>query len=238
MLISHKHKFIYTKTKKTASTTVAAFFTQYCTERENLKQVDSIDEHHDSHGIIGRRVRGKHTSPNKFDVNTNISEIKKYLGEKNFNDYFKFTVIRNPFDRFISIYSFAKNLEKKLRKRIVDPRWGFGFDFQNYNNDIECFRSWAKIFKDKKENYLCDTKMFMIDKELVMDFYIRYENLEDDIQTVCKHVDIKFNPDDISNFKRQYRQAGDYKRYYTDKEIEIAQKVFSKELSLFKYQFS
>lgn len=164
--------------------------------------------------------------------------LKNTWAKKKFNDYFKFTVIRNPFDRFISIYSFVKNLEKKLRRSIADPRWGFGFDFQNNHNDIECFRSWANTFKDKKENYLCDTKMFMIDQEHVMDFYIRYENLKDDIKSVCKHIGIPFNPNDISNFKGQYRQARDYKPYYTNKEIEIAQKIFSKELSLFKYQFS
>ena len=173
MLISHKYKFIYTKTKKCASTTVAAFFTPYCTINKNLEQTDSINEHHDSHGIIGRRVKGKYSTPHKFDVNTNALQIKKYLGEDKFNEYFKFTVIRNPFDRFVSIYSFAKNLEKQLRTKIADPRYQFNFNFSKHHDDIECFRAWANTFKDKKESYLCDTKAFMINNKLAMDFYIK-----------------------------------------------------------------
>lgn len=237
MLVSHKHKFIYTKTKKTASTTVAAFFTQYCTSKLILEQSDSIDENHDDAGIIGRRVQGKFTTEHKFGVNTTILDIKKFLGEQKFNEYFKFTVVRNPFDRFISIYYFTRNIEPHL-KWLIDLRWRAIHYRPKIGGDIQRFRLWARQFAGMEKDYLCDKNMYMINNKNVMDFYIKQENLCDDIKEVCDRVGIKHNDNNILKFKSQYRKdREDYKKFYTDKEIEIVKNCFHTELTTFKYDF-
>ena len=90
-----------------------------------------------------------------------------------------------------------------------------------------------------KKDFLCDTKMFMIDNKLAMDFVIKKENLEDDIKTVCDNVGIKFDKDRILGFKTHYRNKNikSYRDYYTDEEIEIVKNCFNAEISLFSYEF-
>jgi hypothetical protein len=235
MLISHQHKFIFTKTKKTASTTVSDFFTRYCVE-SSYTSTDSVDEQVNELGVVGRRVLGKYTSKHKFDVNTTPRKIRMFLGSETFDDYVKFTVIRNPFDRAISIFYFVKNIENNLRY-IIDPRWRFKFEISENDSDIDLFKRWVTRYENSPQNYLTDRKMYTIDNEMCMDYLIRFENLEEGIRKVCDRVSIQFVPEYIQKFKSHYRKRIHYTEFYSDREIQIMTNVLKYELEEFNYKF-
>ena len=107
-----------------------------------------------------------------------------FLGSETFDDYFKFTVIRNPFDRAISIFYFAKNIENNLR-HIIAPRWRFKFKISENASDVDLFKRWVTRYENSPQNYLTDRKMYTIDNEVCMDYLIRFENLEEGIHHVC-----------------------------------------------------
>ena len=126
MLISHKKNFIYFKTIKTAGTTVEIFFEKECIPSEvytrpseRTKQIMTDD------GIVGSRCKrewyGKIVMQNlikrvftegvynnyfnpQWYSHMSASEIRWKIGEEKFQDYFKFCVIRNPFDKVISYW--------------------------------------------------------------------------------------------------------------------------------------
>ena len=109
VLISHIYKFIYIKTEKTASSSVESFFGQFCIDPNNInnyKFTDKINQQISDFGIIGRRLNGPKTD--LFVSHMNANKIKNKLGNNIFNNYFKFCVVRNPWDLMVSSYYWRK----------------------------------------------------------------------------------------------------------------------------------
>jgi hypothetical protein len=92
MLVSHSHKFIFIKTKKTGGSSVEKIIVDnffdpsidVCTG----SKTDGVPMHNIDHasGHIGWR------------------EIKSYVTDKQWNSYYKFTIERNPWDKVVSQY--------------------------------------------------------------------------------------------------------------------------------------
>ena len=118
MLVSHQYKFIYTKTMKTAGTSVEVYFEKYCCNPAKYKMCHSRPEEETNFGIIG--ARGKTISAeSKWWNHMPAQQIKNQLGNDVWNNYFKFCVIRNPFDRLVSefyfrIFQYQNNEKFKL----------------------------------------------------------------------------------------------------------------------------
>ena len=207
VLISHKYKFIYIKNKKVASTSVEAFFQKFCLPEEEQKNYVPTNEtvyRETPAGIIGARHKADH----KFYNHISAKEVKKLIGAKKFNSYYKFSVVRNPFDSVVSYY------------------------FWQEQNDKMPFSKYCK--KDRLKNL----KRISIDGNPVMDYIIRFENLEQGIKHVCEKVGIPFDPSLIAHFKSGYRQDGnDYHKMYTENDVKSVQKAFKKEINYFNYKF-
>ena len=100
MLISHRKKFLYTKTKKTASTSVESYFEKYCMPEGQWTFSHAIEEYVSKEGIIG--YRGKNRRNQIWHNHMSAAKIRDKIGASIWNSYFKFTVVRNPFDKLIS----------------------------------------------------------------------------------------------------------------------------------------
>tara|TARA_R110002060_G_scaffold27200_8_gene37005 strand:+ start:148 stop:849 length:702 start_codon:yes stop_codon:yes gene_type:complete len=231
MLVSHKYKFIFVKTKKSASTTVEDYFTRFCVPHA-YKSTHAHDELITEHGIVGRRIRGKYVSKQRFNVKTTLAQIKKHLGNDKFNEYRKFTVIRNPFDRALSLFYFTKNIEAANRE-LLGHRLHCEFLKKHSDmDDISLFRKWiTKLSPDA----FSDKKAYLINNKPAIDFYIKYENLIDSIQECCEYLGVPFYPDEVGNFKNHYREAKIYKDFYTQSEINIIKKACKFECETFGY---
>ena len=109
VLVSHKYKFIYIKNEKVAGSSVESFFGSFCQNPEKIYNYDdAIMQSIDNYGIIGSRLEGAQ----KEDVwknHINATEIKRRLGNDIFSKYFKFAVIRNPYDTIVSYYYWDKS---------------------------------------------------------------------------------------------------------------------------------
>ena len=127
---------------------------------------DSISEHIDKFGIIGSRASGCKNS-DKWQHHKPAKAIKGDLGEKIFDEYLKFCVIRNPYDKMVSRYYWAAAYHGLERSRL----------------------SFKKFVKDHTNNNLY---YHSIDGKSVCDYFIRYEYLEEDINTLCKKIKNRF----------------------------------------------
>lgn len=170
---------------------------------------------------ISRNWIGKHHS------------IKKYykLADKNhgFENYFKFTIIRNPWDRFLSLYKF----------RVFKNHTSLG------NNTVS-FKEWAKNIYDKNPKHYDipnELQLLMLSEQLdwitdadgniPLDFFVKFENLQQDFNTVCDKIGI---PQQQLPHKNKTKHKH-YTEYYDEETKQIVAEKYAKDIEYFGYKF-
>lgn len=107
MIISHRHRFVYVKTRKTASTSLEIALSRFCGPEDVITRIVPKDEAvRQGLGYPGpqnQRVRAR--SGHGFELVNHAPAVvaRDLLGDR-WDEYFTFTIERNPFDRVISQY--------------------------------------------------------------------------------------------------------------------------------------
>lgn len=106
-MISHKLKFIFIHIPKTSGNSLSLFLKDFIAnvviQREsNMGKNQGIS-------IICEKT-------NKDIKHHPIKHYKQHYGEK-INDYFKFTIVRNPYDRILSFYFWDKGKNGKVFRK-------------------------------------------------------------------------------------------------------------------------
>ncbi len=236
MLISHTHKFIHAKTKKTAGTSVEVYFEKYCYPPDSWTFQHQCGVYESPTGIVGARTAlpDKTTWYNHMPSDT----IKAWLGDSKWDEYFKFCVIRDPFDKLISGFHMfhAISLERKrmAKLRSLPLVWlGLGDPMHRVKGttSIERFRSWIKL-----GGYVNDREIYCLNGEPCMDYYIRYEKLHEGIRYVCDKIGVPFDSAQLPNLKNNFRkERTPVADYYDSETIAIVQKRYAMELEMFGY---
>ncbi|MCP3932317.1 MAG: sulfotransferase family protein [Bacteroidetes bacterium] len=237
MLVSHRKKFIFTKTAKTAGTSVESYFEQYCIPDWEWQESHWHDEYISETGIIGSR--GPRHKGSTWYGHMPAKRIRDLIGQDVWDDYYKFTVIRNPYDKLISGYFFKEKRKKnytykKRTVKIVKKLLGIGDPISRVtgNTEIERFRCWLREGGD-----VIDRDKYLIDEKECMDYFIRFENLHEGIRHVCDRLSISYEPTRIPQFKKGIRHNRlEVKDYYDDETIRIVQSKYAWELKRFGYE--
>lgn len=207
VLISHRFKFIYIKNVKVAGTSIEAYFEKYCMDPTTDHIVQhKLDSNITKYGIVGNRENGKQT---KYYNHMSAKEIKNYIGNDIFNSYFKFCVVRNPYDKMVSLYNMIKY------------RDGENVSFNDFVRKQNCV------------NY----NRYFINNKSCIDFYIRFEFLNEDLEKVCKKLNIEYDISKLPKFKSNYRKDNDYKEYYNEELKKIVYDKHKEEFELFGYKY-
>ena len=214
VLVSHIYRFIYIKNVKVASSSVESFFGQFCIDpakKADYTFSDGTPLKQSEYGIIGNRIV---VSNENWYQHMPASRIKQVIGDKIFNSYFKFCVVRNPWDLVVSMFHFFR------------PRSGF---------KVYCM----KYFKETGDS--ANLKRTSSDGKQICDFYIRYERLKEDIAAVCEKLGIppsEYNIDMLPNHKSNSRPKDKpYQEYYDDETREHIRRAFKNDIEMFGYTF-
>ena len=92
MIISHKYRFIFVKTLKTAGTSIEVFLSQHCGPLDVLTPIVPHVEPH-----VPRNNEGYYN-------HMPAAEIRDRVGPAIWGSYFTFCVERNPWDKTLSYY--------------------------------------------------------------------------------------------------------------------------------------
>jgi hypothetical protein len=90
----------------------------------------------------------------------------KYLTREQFDGYFKFAFVRNPWDRFLSIYKYLNTGGEDFRQ--------FG---KNFKSGLWKREHW---FVRPQSDFVCNDN-----GELLVDFVGRFESLQEDFDRIC-----------------------------------------------------
>jgi len=204
VIISHKHKFIYIKARKVASTSVGCLLTQHCGEND----------------ILGQDCGSATIMP----VHAEVERVKLVAGIKAWREYFKFSIVRNPWDVVVSEF-WHRKWTSKISEKMMPPSEMF-LPFDDLVKWIIKARPLGMNYK-----YYFDSK-----GRPALDYYIRYENLDIGYQKVCERIGIPFEklPRLRGHTRKDKRH---YSTYYNDRTRKAIGQVHKKMINFFGYEF-
>ena len=215
------------KNYKVAGSSVDSFFGQFCINPVDKAKYIFEDRHNveiSEFGIIGGR--GANVNYSGWGEHKTAEKIKKDLGDEMFNTYFKFCVVRNPYDYMVSSFFWDRCVYPNKCK---DDFKSYCKDFYNGNNELSPMNNLSR-------NNL--TRILINDKPICQ-YYIRYEKLVDDIVNVLGKLGITdYNIKDLPKFKSgQRKDKRHYSEFYDEETKGIVTKMFQKEIEMFDYKF-
>ncbi|MGA8847818.1 MAG: sulfotransferase family 2 domain-containing protein [Nocardioides sp.] len=213
MIVSHEHRFIFLKTRKTAGTSVEIALSSICGERDIITPITPEDEE-----LRSRTGRGpqNHQSPPLPLPATNHSPARKartIVGEAVWADYTKVTVERNPWDQVVSSYYWAART----------------------NPDAPTFDVFVRRPRVAK---LADTnaRIYRIGGELIADRVLRFESLAEDLTQLWDELGLPGQPE-LPRAKSGVRPAVAYQDLYDDEARELVRTLFAASIRDFGYDF-
>jgi hypothetical protein len=167
-----------------------------------------------------------------FDVtHRTLNDYLRDFGSRQFESYFKFTVVRNPYDRLVSAFFFLK-------------KGGINEDDKNWaEKNLSTYDSFDVFVKDwvNKENIQteihfrpqCD--FICLEKNRPgVDFIGYYENLAADFQYVCRKIN---SASTLLAKNRNLSREKDFREYYTEETKAIVADVYADDIRLLGYSF-
>ena len=216
MIISHKHKFIFFKTRKTAGSSVQVALAEHCGENDIItgQYRKGVDDNSHSAGLNMNNFYTNHPHP---EIIPTKDFIEKNMGTEVWDSYFKFAFVRNPYDIAISRYHWNRKKRNRANEISVDD-----------------FRNWIDEENLTDEDWL--HKYIAIDGDVKLDFVGRYDNLDGDLDYICNKIGI---PNlNLGFLKSGFRNKDvKFNDWYDDKSKSQVQSFFNKDINLFNYEF-
>jgi|688.fasta_scaffold141069_3 hypothetical protein len=217
MLVSHKHKFIYIKSIKTAGTSTEIFLEPYCVT--NVLESHGREMIQTNEGIIGTRMNQHLAEISEFYNHMPPYKIKNSIGEETFNSYTKIINIRNPFDMMVSHYYFKPTFDLYSNSEM---------SFEDYLLKTNVVEDLSKKYRD----------LMYIEDEFIVDEIVRFENLEEDIFKLLDKLELPSPKRELGEYKKNKRRPDkDWKKMYSNETKELVEKHFKFYMDLFNYSF-
>ena len=171
---------------------------------------------------------------NIFDKNKDDQDATSFIpltDEEIINNYWKFIIVRNPFDRLVSAWKWSSrsrsrglniggnvSFEKFVKSKMVDKDG-------NFTNAHWSLQITGGEYKGK----------------MMYDYIGRFEDLPESLNPIAKAFGMSNIYRDFPTMNQttdpKTREKDSYKKHYTDELIEITSKIYKKDLEAFNYEF-
>lgn len=229
MIISHRHKFIFIKTKKTGGSSIEYALSAVCGDEDVITPASSDEEPiREGRGAqnymlpFGKRglinpIRAFFTdTPERYAGFYNhmpARNVRPLVGERLWREYYTFAFERNPWDRQVSLYYWRyrdPETRPPFRDFILNPR-----------------------FSRKARNW----SIYSINDEVAVDHIARYEALDEELSRFSERVGCGPLPE-LPRLKSTTRDPSTgYRAHYDDETREAVAGWYRKEIETFGYAF-
>lgn len=212
-MISHKYKCIFIHIPKCAGSSIRDFYFDYPNLDWKVANYDLL------YGWCPvRKIHLQHATPEQL-VETSL--IDKDI----WHSYFKFSFIRNPWDRAYSDYLWIQK-DRNIKGSFKDYIFAQG--------------SFKKIFRDNSNkefrgDHLTNQVEYVSNQHYPLDFIGTFESFQKDIQEINNILGIKktFNIHTNNSKKRYYH----YSNFYTNTKKRYVETVFKEDIERLDYSF-
>jgi len=175
MYLSHKYKFIFLRSPKTASSSLSEFFIK------NVNDPNAVYTPVDDTKIPGnldKAIVDKYRKNNKF-FHFTLQDLlnENIITNKIIDEYRCFSILRNPIDRQKSAYYFRKKYDKARPPSLED--------YKNITKNLTTFQK-------SPLTGMQQTDLLLVNNEIKGELWL-YENLESHVRKFMKdlNIDIK-----------------------------------------------
>jgi hypothetical protein len=199
-MISFQKRFLFVHIPKTAGNSIQSILRDYSED-----EIVALRAEQDGIERFGLR-----NPTYKIKKHSTLAEYRAALGEARFRDLYKFTCVRNPWDRMVSYYfgtTLVQAWDRKEFKQLI----------------LKAVSVTDYLRLDKGES----------DPFGNVDYVMRFENLADGFRTVSMKLGIPDAP--LPRYNRSNREH--YSKYYDTDLRELIRKRFAPEIDRFGYAF-
>lgn len=228
MIISHKYKFIFIKTQKTAGTSIEVFLSQHCGPEDVLTPIYPPVEPHVARNHTGFWNPAREISQVKeqgfFRAIRHVLKRRRFynhiparlakcrMPDAIWNGYFKFCLERNPWDKTLSHYHMVK--DRSGRNLSLDEYLDRGNFSLNY-----------PIYADENDKILVDE-------------VVKYESMSAGLQQIFDRLGIPFNGSLGVKAKSEHRKdRRPYQEVFNRDQRARVEQAFAKEIKMHGYTF-
>jgi hypothetical protein len=202
MIISHRHRFIFVKTFKTAGTSIEVFLSRHCGPLDVLTPIDPPVEGHEPRNHL------------EFFNHIAAAQVRDIVGPRVWDDYFKFCVERNPWDKTLSYY------------HMMNQRQGGTWTFEQFLEGDDFPVNHPKYTEPGDAG------------RIIVDRVLHYERLDEELAGVFRDLRIPFGGSLGVHAKSEYRMdRRPYREVYTAPQAERVAQIFAQERALHGYEF-
>lgn len=200
-MISFQKRFLFVHIPKTAGNSIQSVLRDYSED-----QLIALRKEQDGIERFGLR------NP-KYEIkkHSTLREYRSALGDEQFRNLYKFTCVRNPWDRMVSYYFTPTQCPESWKPK----------KFRGIISKAVSIADYLRL--DALEE----------DPFANVDYIMRFENLADDFRAVCRSLDI--SPTRLPQYNRSNREH--YSKYYDEELREFVRKRFAAEIERFGYSF-
>jgi Sulfotransferase family len=237
MIVSHEHRFIFLKTKKTAGTSVEVFLSQIAGPDAIVTPEDPKEPGHvprnwrggwnynflpamradpEAPGAFLRHPRGRLGLYRHYWNHMPAWLARAKLGEEIWNGYFKFCFERNPWDKVVSLYWWYMRDNGWFARRKGTPP------------------TLDEFMDDPRGRRGSDWHLYAIDGEIAVDAVGRYESLTGDLGSILDRIGVRAEVE-LPRAKSSYRRRDDSERLSRQSAERIGE-VFRREIEAFGYE--
>jgi hypothetical protein len=205
MIISHQHRFIFFAVPKTATHSI----------REALR-LNIGPEDWEQQMLTGKQTLPIEALARLGHGHISVQQLMPHLSAEVFESYYKFGIVRNPYDRFVSACFFLNRENPSFSARALE----------NMKELIRRPRFRQRLLILPQWQQLCDASA-----TLRMDGLGRYEDLQDSYNDICRKIGI--SQTDLS--VRNSSSHEGFGQYYDEALSALVRQYYKEDFELFEY---
>ncbi|MEP7283113.1 MAG: sulfotransferase family 2 domain-containing protein [Rubrivivax sp.] len=227
MIVSHRHRYIFLRTRKTAGTSVEIALSKFCGPDDVItsdvddglrRELGYPGPQNDAdipvrrYGVSDWKNLLLHRQRATYRNHATAARVRRLVGEAVWSSYFKFTIERDPWDKTVSLYYW------RLRGQEPKP-------------------TLPEFVRQSSARALSNARIYFIGGRPAVDRVLRYEKLDEELEQVRLQLALP-EPLVLPHAKSTQRtERAHYSALLGPEERRIIERACRREITLLGYRF-